>query len=210
MTIYRNAIHRDIKPENILINAQGIVKLADFNIMKNLDVSMAKTQKGTPFYMSPDVAFGKEYSHNVDVWSLCATFYHAIKGKAPYDADHISNPIQLLMRKKDPENYDRLTAEDFPCAPLVEIINHNLSIVSSEDDDLRIGVGQIHKIIEQKVNISKFKKGIYSNADTLFWQQLANKDNREDSIFIVRETEPQKSYLFLNPNHKVIQNSSIF
>jgi serine/threonine protein kinase len=51
-------IHRDIKPENILISPLGRVKLADFNIMKNLREELATTQKGTPYYMAPEVAYG--------------------------------------------------------------------------------------------------------------------------------------------------------
>jgi serine/threonine protein kinase len=90
--------------------------------------------------MAPDVAFGMEYTQSVDIWSLCATFYHSIKGKAPFDDDTITNPIQLLMRKKDPANYEDLTISEFPCEPLIKIINHNLKIVRKEDEDMKIGV----------------------------------------------------------------------
>jgi serine/threonine protein kinase len=169
LNFLRNAIHRDIKPENILIDTKGVAKLADFNIMKDLEVSMAKTQKGTPYYMAPDVAFGQSYTQNVDVWSLCATFYHAIKGKAPFDNDNISNPIQLLMRKKDSKNYEMVTEDEFNCPALIQVINHNLAIVSKDDDDLRLSVNQILRIFKDKLDMSKLKKGVYSGADCHFW-----------------------------------------
>jgi len=46
-------IHRDIKPANILINSRGEVKLTDFGIMKELEMTnqLVTTQRGTVSYM---------------------------------------------------------------------------------------------------------------------------------------------------------------
>lgn len=76
----------------------------------------------------------------MDVWSLCATFYHALKGKAPYEDDTVMNAIQLMIRKKDAKNFDPLTPTECDCPELLNIINHNLAIVDIQDDDLRLGV----------------------------------------------------------------------
>ena len=89
-------IHRDIKPANILlrlVDGVSVAKLADFNVMKVLNGYAQLTNtlgQGTPLYMAPEVwseltgEKGEGYSSNIDIFSLCATFYHVIKGEGPY------------------------------------------------------------------------------------------------------------------------------
>ncbi|XP_022862192.1 mitogen-activated protein kinase kinase kinase 5-like [Olea europaea var. sylvestris] len=53
----KQTIHRDIKGANLLVNASGVVKLADFGLAKHLkgnaiDLSL----KGTPHWMAPEVS----------------------------------------------------------------------------------------------------------------------------------------------------------
>ena len=114
----RNKIHRDIKPDNILIsypdseNPYPTAKLADFNVMKNLDMTMAKTQQGTPLYMAPEVATGEGYSETVDIYSLCATFYYIFKTHGPYFDSTVKSSIELHNRKMDYKNYKPLTKDE--------------------------------------------------------------------------------------------------
>ena len=58
-------VHRDLKPANALITAEGIVKLSDFGVSKQLDSTgaVAMTQIGTTLYMSPERLKG-EVSRN--------------------------------------------------------------------------------------------------------------------------------------------------
>lgn len=115
LIVFRKKIHRDIKPENILIsftdddNPFPVAKLADFNVMKNLDMTMATTQKGTPLYMAPEVAMGEGYTENVDIYSLCATFYYLFKAHGPYFDSTVKSSIDLHNRKMDFKNYKSLT-----------------------------------------------------------------------------------------------------
>lgn len=95
------------------------------------------------------------------------------------------NAIQLLIRKKDPQNFEPLTLKEFPCSKFINIINHNLAIVDISDDDLRIGVEQILQILESKVFLEKLFRGVYSKADLSFWQNILNKNSSEESILIV-------------------------
>jgi serine/threonine protein kinase len=52
----RKQLHRDIKPANLLLSHDGVVKVADFGIAKQLDntVSLAHDFVGTRTYMSPE------------------------------------------------------------------------------------------------------------------------------------------------------------
>ena len=98
-------VHGDIKPENILLTASHQVKLIDFGIAKSalpapeIDALFADgTIAGTPSYIAPEQIRGGRAAndHRSDIWSLGATFYHALTGRPPYvDED----PMQLIVRR---------------------------------------------------------------------------------------------------------------
>jgi len=83
-----NIIHRDIKPENILINQQGNPILMDFGIARNplkySSLTNTNILLGTPLYMSPEQADGKQATSQSDIYQLGAVFYHALTNTPPY------------------------------------------------------------------------------------------------------------------------------
>jgi serine/threonine protein kinase len=91
-------IHRDIKPGNILFDLEGNPYVADFGLVKLMEVSSQLTLDeifGTPAYTSPEQARGeKEIDGRADVYSLAATFFHMLTGSPPYTA---SSPLGLAL-----------------------------------------------------------------------------------------------------------------
>lgn len=73
----RRIIHRDLKPQNLLIDKQGIIKLADFGLARAFNIPMrAYTHEVvTMWYRAPEILLGKQrYGCAVDMWSLGCIF----------------------------------------------------------------------------------------------------------------------------------------
>ncbi|KAJ3227807.1 ATP binding [Clydaea vesicula] len=84
-------IHRDIKGANILLDEDGIVKIADLGISKKNEYQMAykynsrMSLQGSVFWMAPEVIKGRGYSAKVDIWSLGCVVLEMITGSHPWN-----------------------------------------------------------------------------------------------------------------------------
>ncbi len=88
--------HRDVKPGNILVSDDGRIKLADFGISRKVDESqLTRTglMVGSPSYIAPEVARGKEAGRPADIWGLGATMHCAVEGTPPFD---LGDPVATL------------------------------------------------------------------------------------------------------------------
>jgi predicted Ser/Thr protein kinase len=84
-------VHRDLKPSNLMILEDGTLKLTDFGIAKDLDVTAltgANNTIGTAAYMSPEQCKGDPHlTFKSDLYSLGVVFYELITGKKPFSAE---------------------------------------------------------------------------------------------------------------------------
>ncbi|HLG43151.1 MAG TPA: protein kinase, partial [Planctomycetota bacterium] len=111
----REIIHRDVKPHNIMIDIPAAGQsqskklhpyIMDFGLAKvvNMDSSLSVSGviMGTPHYMSPEQASGQinAVDPRSDLYSLGATMYWLLSGKAPLDGE---TPLQIVLRLQTDE-----------------------------------------------------------------------------------------------------------
>ncbi|MGD8604792.1 MAG: serine/threonine-protein kinase [Anaerolineales bacterium] len=96
-------IHRDIKPSNIKITPQGLVKLVDFGLVKQLipdEMTVTVIQgRGTALY-TPLEQYGGDAGHTdarSDIYAFGATLYHLLTNTPPVEAkQRFLNPNKLI------------------------------------------------------------------------------------------------------------------
>ena len=84
---HQGIVHRDLKPANILITPNDIAKVTDFGIVKVRGVkggTQMGFNPGTPEYMSPEQARGRELDHRSDIYSLGVVFFEMLTGNVPF------------------------------------------------------------------------------------------------------------------------------
>jgi len=99
-------IHRDLKPQNIMIDKEGDARIMDFGIARLSEQKGAAEEGiiiGTPKYMSPEQAEGKEADQRSDIYSLGIIIYEMVTGKVPFGGETTSEIIMKQKMKSPPD-----------------------------------------------------------------------------------------------------------
>jgi serine/threonine-protein kinase len=76
-------VHRDLKPANVMLDGRGKVRLTDFGLAA-AELSGPDVRAGTPAYMAPEQAAGREVSARSDLFGLGLVFYELFTGRRAY------------------------------------------------------------------------------------------------------------------------------
>lgn len=94
-------VHRDLKPQNILVDQADNIYVSDFGLAKSLeaDVGMTRTGQflGTPRYMSPEQAEGKQVDHRSDLYALGLILCEMLTGEIPFAP--IDSALQVMLQR---------------------------------------------------------------------------------------------------------------
>ena len=106
----RGVVHRDIKPSNISLNERGMVKVLDFGLAKRtsgtglsdpeagtLLATRSGQMVGTPSYMSPEQALGREVDARTDLFSLGVVLYECLAGRLPFQGDSLGDVLDKIL-----------------------------------------------------------------------------------------------------------------
>jgi serine/threonine protein kinase len=162
-------IHRDIKPTNILLDKRGEVKIADFglardtsdmNRLSEADLTVPGTVVGTPSFMSPEQAAGRELDSRTDIFSLGVMAYQLIMGEKPFQGKTATEVQEAIITQDPPA----LTRER--CPLLTREVEHFITKMLAKDPNRRFqnmdqvlrSLSECMESVDTTGNLSKFKR----------------------------------------------------
>jgi uncharacterized RDD family membrane protein YckC len=99
-------IHRDVKPSNCFLEADGRVKVGDFGLAKSLvqDAHLTRTGTflGTLLFASPEQIRGEAIDPRTDVYSVAATLYYLLTGRAPFQSNDAAATLARIVSDPAP------------------------------------------------------------------------------------------------------------
>jgi hypothetical protein len=125
-------VHRDLKPQNVMIDKDGNAKIMDFGIARSLHtrgVTGTGVIIGTPEYMAPEQAEGRDVDSRVDIYALGAILFEMVTGRVPFEG---ATPLSIVLKHRSEPPADPQTINAQISAGLSRII---LKCLAKSRDD---------------------------------------------------------------------------
>ena len=214
----KGVIHRDIKSGNIIITKEGRPILTDFGIAhaaSGTKLTQTGVIIGTPEYMSPEQAEGKEIDGRSDLYSLGVVMYECLAGDVPFKGD---NPITVIRKILDTEARSMREIQ----INIPENIDFIVKQLLKKNPELRTQAGEeIRKllkgenVLKKLVKTEKTKKIITPKVKKKSLPKEKRKPKKKkvilfSSIVLVIITVSITVYLFIEHKQKQVKIEELF
>jgi len=178
----KGIIHRDLKPSNIMITRDGVLKLTDFGIAKDIDVTAltaANSTIGTAAYMSPEQCRGeRDLTPRSDLYSLGVVFFELLTGRKPFRAETTMDMF-LKHVQEPPPRPSRLTVE---VPPKLEALI--LQLMAKDKNDRPTDAAWVARMLEE---IEEDALALRSAGEALLHSRNLDKPRHADGSRLTAE-----------------------
>jgi serine/threonine protein kinase len=129
-------IHRDIKPANIMLellpDGHDFAFLLDFGVVHlEGEAKMTHGFLGTPLFASPEQATSGQIDRRSDIYSLGATFFYMLTGRAPFESERTLEVLEAHVKRTPPTLSQACPERSFP--PVLETLMAKMLAKRPED-----------------------------------------------------------------------------